>query len=455
MKKLMIGVIIVMALLVLVIKFWDKPIKKELVQDENETENTIRQEEKEDPSHDTIPHWAMKLNDIPMPDYMKEGTHIDVYFKYNQTVNGYEVTARWMPYDQRSETGMVIMNFQNKDTGDEFQYFGEKYNSFNTDDVTFAKDFKGYKNGDVYYFNYKSPDSDDPFKEVNGNSPLGYYTSFQFLDIDFDGKEELLISDMYKGHAGNNYDVYKVTNKGLQILKYVPFDRLTNIDRIDLKRKTITIVEDDGASDNIEFYFSFKKRNVRIMDIPKFYSASADRFDFDKYNKELGTCYVLDSIKEYTKTDEERFVTYKVCGSRIVKEDGNNNWSWNNEGRFKYPSTYNRSESFVEDVPANVEVYSNGKIQLCYWPLLGMWSTHIDYPREGEWLSPTERVKNVTYRAEAKLIASGYTQNGNIFYLKQKITSGGEVNHSKVLVLIYPQSEKEKVSALLNIVKDW
>ena len=108
-----------------------------------------------------------------------------------------------------------------------------------------------------------------------------------------------------------------------------------------------------------------------------------------------------------------------------------------------------------EDVPANVEVFSNGKIKLCYWPLLGMWSTHVDFPREGDLLCPTERVKTVTYRAKSKLIVSGYTQNGNIFYLNQKITSGGEVNHGKVLVLIYPQSEKRNVSALIKIVKDW
>lgn len=108
-----------------------------------------------------------------------------------------------------------------------------------------------------------------------------------------------------------------------------------------------------------------------------------------------------------------------------------------------------------EDVPANVEVFSNGKIKLCYWPLLGMWSTHVDFPREGDLLCPTERVKTVTYRAKSKLIVSGYTQNGNIFYLNQKITSGGEVNHGKVLVLIYPQSEKRNVSALIKIAKDW
>lgn len=139
----------------------------------------------------------------------------------------------------------------------------------------------------------------------------------------------------------------------------------------------------------------------------------------------------------------------------MVAQPLSNSWCWHTDGGFKYPSTYKHTESFIEEVPASVEVFSNGKSQLCYWPMLGMWSTHVDFPREGEWLSPTERVKTVTYRAKSKLIVSGYTQNGNIFYLNQKITSGGEVNHSKVLVLIYPQSEKRNVSALIKIVKDW
>lgn len=32
---------------------------------------------------------------------------------------------------------------------------------------------------------------------------------------------------------------------------------------------------------------------------------------------------------------------------------------------------------------------------------------------------------------------------------------GTDVVHSKVLVLIYPKSEENKVSTLINIVKDW
>lgn len=92
---------------------------------------------------------------------------------------------------------------------------------------------------------------------------------------------------------------------------------------------------------------------------------------------------------------------------------------------------------------------------MCYWPMLGMWSTFAEFPEEGVWLSPDERVKNVTYRADSKGIVSGYTQNGNIFYLKQKIMSGGEVKHSKVLVLINPPAMKNKVVSLTNEVANW
>ena len=268
---------------------------------------------------DSTPQWVERLNEITLSDYMQGDSLINVYFKYNQTVNGHEVTGRWMPYGKDSETGDVVINFYNKETGNEFQYFGKKYNSFDIDEITFANDFKGHQNGDIHYFNYTSPDTIDQYKTYN-ESPIGYYSSFQFLDIDFDGNDELLISDMCKGQAGNNYDVYKITKDGLRKVTYMPLDGLTNVDKIDLDNKTITIILNDGAYDEAEFYFSYKKRQEAIKEVPKFISASASYFDFDKYNKELGSPFVLDSIKEYLKTDAERCVTYKVIGSRLEKE---------------------------------------------------------------------------------------------------------------------------------------
>ena len=42
-----------------------------------------------------IPDWVEKLNAIPLPAYMQDTSLINVYFKYNQPVSGYDVTARW------------------------------------------------------------------------------------------------------------------------------------------------------------------------------------------------------------------------------------------------------------------------------------------------------------------------------------------------------------------------
>ena len=267
---------------------------------------------------EALPELAEKLNAMPLPSYMQDTSLIDVYFKYNQPVNGYEVTARWRVFEKMYETGRVMMNFYNPETGAEFQYYGEKYNSFDTDEISFAEDFKGHQRGDIHYFDYTSPDSPDPYKEYNDNSPIGYYTSFQFLDIDFDGEDELLVSDMYKGQPGNYYSVWDITKDGLNRLDSMPLDRISNIDKINLNNKTITIIDNDGAYDNAEFVFEFKERNERIEQLPKFFSVCASRFDFDKYNDELGAPFSLVSIKEYVKTDVEHRATYLVQGNRIV-----------------------------------------------------------------------------------------------------------------------------------------
>ena len=267
---------------------------------------------------ETSPQWVKRIQDITWPISEQGDSLIDVFFKYNQTVNGYEVTGRWRPFDEKSETGAVLLVFFNEKTGMAYQYWNEKYHSYDTDKISFANDFKGHKAGTIHYFNYTAPDTTDSFKEVNGNSPLGYFSPFQFLDIDFDGKDELLINDWYQGQAGNGYEVFKMTNRGLKKVEYMPLDRLTNMDRIDLKNKTITIVDFDGASDNDTFYFSYKKRKDRITDFPTyFFSYCTRRFDFEKYNSEQGAPFVLDSIAVYAERDVVHRLFYKVDGKKI------------------------------------------------------------------------------------------------------------------------------------------
>ena len=266
-----------------------------------------------------LPQWAKELNKIPLPNYMQIDSLKDVYFKYNQIVNGYEVTARWRPYSKTAETGMVIMNFHHRKTGKDYRYYGKKYCSHDTYEVTFAEGFKGYQNGEIHYFNYTTPDTIDHFKKINGGSPLGYYTPFQFLDIDFDGSKELLVSDWSQDKGGNNYEVYKLTNNGLKRENCIPLDRLTNLDKIDIKKKAITLVCIDGGFEEVEFYFSAKERKNKILHIPEFLSEIAQNFPFEKYNNELHSSFVLDSIRECVKADKVGHASYKVIGNRMSK----------------------------------------------------------------------------------------------------------------------------------------
>lgn len=137
-------------------------------------------------------------------------------------------------------------------------------------------------------------------------------------------------------------------------------------------------------------------------------------------------------------------------------EDLMKNCSWieHNEG-FQYPDFFEQHQVFLDEIPADVEIYNYDSIELCYWPSLGVWSVADEFPSEGLYLSPTETVKNVTYRAESKGIASGYTNSGKIYYLKQKIMHGEGVDHSKFLVLINPTEYNKSVEKLTNMVAKW
>jgi len=186
--------------------------------------------------------WISALNQIKLPETIKQDNLINVYFKYNQIVNGYEVTARWLPFEPICETGYLVMNFRNITNGKSFQYFEtEKYNSFDTDNITFSDGFKGYHNGDVFHFDYSFPKS----YYSGRNNPIEYHAPFQFLDVDFDGEKELLIGDYSKSQGGNIYEVYKVKGNSIQLMDYPPFKDIQNSAEFDFKNKRIIIYECD------------------------------------------------------------------------------------------------------------------------------------------------------------------------------------------------------------------
>ena len=131
-------------------------------------------------------------------------------------------------------------------------------------------------------------------------------------------------------------------------------------------------------------------------------------------------------------------------------------WLRNTSGtyNFNYPDFMSLSSYFMEDVPADVEVYSWQTVQLAYWPLLGAWAVD-SFAESGNWISNNAQISNVTYKLERKGIYSGYTTDGRIYYLKKKILDGGEVPHATVLALIYTEDFRDHMDELTNLVMRW
>lgn len=79
------------------------------------------------------------------------------------------------------------------------------------------------------------------------DSPLLYDAEFQFFDVDFDGKDELLINDYYQGRCGNYYTVYEISAEGLILKDGKPFDVITNLTKFyPNERKIVNYLYDDS-----------------------------------------------------------------------------------------------------------------------------------------------------------------------------------------------------------------
>ena len=243
--------------------------------------------------------WIYTLNKIVFP--VKQDSLINVYFKYNQIVNGYEVTARWMPFEPHSETGSVIMNFCHTTGGQSFQYVENMYHNFDMDEITFSKGFKGYQNGDVYYLDYITNKNPDEYKD----SPLYYYAPFQFYDVDFDGEQELIINDCDQIKGGNTYRAYKVGENDIELMDYVPFNALDNEVTFDKPNKKIRLHCFDGVFDSSSIVFSKCPTIISNKGIPQGLSQgwTTSRQILEEYYKQDKTDFRLDTIYQCFNQD--------------------------------------------------------------------------------------------------------------------------------------------------------
>lgn len=136
---------------------------------------------------------------------VKRGDSPCIFISYNQKVNGYKVNVMWFPFDiQYIDQSPAILHFQNDTSG--FYIYNP---SFLETGVYEKFKKNSLKDGDTIYVNYTPKESSEYAEDfgylADNNIP------FFFQDVDFDGEDELLITNWQCGSKGSStYDVYKV-----------------------------------------------------------------------------------------------------------------------------------------------------------------------------------------------------------------------------------------------------
>ena len=184
-----------------------------------------------------------------------------VHIKYDKPINGYQVDGDFFPFGEQTETGQATLRFKSISGGQDFVYtnVGEseigypenpaKFTGYNICEYIFADENARFHDGDTLIFHYNTNPG------IPSDSPLYYYAEFQFFDVDFDGVEEFLVNDYYRGRGGNNYTVYEIGPDGLVLKAFTPFDIITNSTKFDTDRRVITDELHDGVfvSDYTEY----------------------------------------------------------------------------------------------------------------------------------------------------------------------------------------------------------
>ena len=153
--------------------------------------------------------------------------------------------------------------------------------------------------------------------------------------------------------------------------------------------------------------------------------------------------------------------THPQDDARPISDPGRvlkTSWVENQKLQIRYPSVFVHDEFFIEDDVVFGETFSWRDVQLCFLSI-GTWGT-LDkyYPIKGSPLSSNTKIKEITYRAASQDIHSGKTTDGRIFYLHRRIERGVEVDEpdiANILVLLYPETYKDDIKPLIDMVKNW
>ena len=225
-------------------------------------------------------HALLSLFTILIPLVLSCGSNnsksnhpLTVHFKYDEPINGYQVDGDFFPFGAQTETGQVELRFKSLSGGQDFVYtnVGEsevgypenpaKFTGYNICEYIFADENARFHDGDTLVFHYNTNPG------IPSDSPLYYYAEFQFFDVDFDGVEEFLVNDYYRGRGGNNYSVYEIGPDGLVLKAFTPFDIITNSTKFDADRRVITDELHDGvfASEYTEYKIADDGNTAKVL----------------------------------------------------------------------------------------------------------------------------------------------------------------------------------------------
>lgn len=172
----------------------------------------------------------------------------EVFIEYAQLVNGYKVNVEFLSYTpvgELSEIGHATLHFSHKD-GYGFSVTCEYYS-----DVALYRNEYIVKDNDHIKLDYIAKDHE----YLPSESP------FYFADMDFDGRQELVVVNWVSGGKGGHcYDVYDIDAKHNLIQKTKPpFDAIEQYFTVyDKPSQTIVNSDLDGV-----FYYAehFYKKN--------------------------------------------------------------------------------------------------------------------------------------------------------------------------------------------------
>lgn len=300
--------------------------------------------------------WIGALDRIPLPPTVGQDSLINVYFKYKQPIEGYEVTARWMLSDARSRDGYIVMNFRDTNSGTSFHISSDEYANFNTDEVAHADNFGGHSDGDVYYFEYPSSEE---WVWRDSLYLLGYTPPpFQFLDVDFDGQDELLVSEWENDLPDNYHTVYKIRDNILVEQNYVPLNRLSRNSQIDTVRQIIVLREHNGPDDIADLYFSKATAPIAMIEPLRLKTLSGQSV-VEEYARLSCPVFSLDSIVSFRglyATYEYRNICRtlqdKVDSASINREKLYRRFDEYNEPLWNHPGKYDHIELAEFPMPA-------------------------------------------------------------------------------------------------------